>query len=193
MTRKKSSSKNTHEARLAKVIEQNIHTIANIRQATANRRTREERLADIITDLSGRMYFIYFHVLWFAIWIVINLGLFGFKPFDPFPFGLLTMIVSLEAIFLSAFVLISQNRLSAEADRRADLDLQMDLLTEHELTRALQMLDAIQDKLGIENNSDPELSDLEENVHPKDVLKEIERVQKGINKNTKNTGKNRKS
>jgi uncharacterized membrane protein len=177
MARKKSSSQSTHEARLAKINEQNIHTIVDIRQATANRRTREERLADIITDLSGRMYFIYFHAIWFAIWIVVNLGWFGFKPFDPFPFGLLTMIVSLEAIFLATFVLISQNRMGAEADRRADLDLQMNLLTEHELTRALKMLDEIQDKLGIENDADLELTDLEKNVHPQDVMKELERVQ----------------
>ena len=109
MARKKSSSKaSKQEVRLAKIIEQNIHTIVDIRQTTANRRTREERLADIITDFSGRMYFIYFHVIWFTIWILVNLGLFGYKPFDPFPFGLLTMIVSLEAIFLATFVLISQ-------------------------------------------------------------------------------------
>jgi uncharacterized membrane protein len=87
------------------------------------------------------------------------------------------MIVSLEAIFLATFVLISQNRLSAEADRRADLDLQMGLLTEHELTRALKMLDEIQDKLGIENDADQELQDLEKNVHPQDVMKEMERIQ----------------
>ncbi len=194
MARKKSNSRSTRrEGHLAGVIEKNIHTIADIRKNTANKRTTEERIADAITDFSGRMYFVYFHVVWFTIWIVLNLGLFGFEPFDPFPFGLLTMIVSLEAIFLSAFVLISQNRLSAETDRRADLDLQMNLLTEHELTRALQMLDAIQDKLGIENDSDPELNDLEKNVHPKDVLKEIERVQKGIHTNIKNPSKNKKS
>jgi uncharacterized membrane protein len=88
------------------------------------------------------------------------------------------MIVSLEAIFLATFVLISQNRISAEADRRADLDLQMDLLTEHELTRVLKMLDSIQDKLGIENDADLELLDLEQNVHPEDVLEELERVKR---------------
>lgn len=177
MHRRRSSKTTTHEARLAKIIEQNIHTIVDIRKATANRRTREERLADLITDFSGRMYFIYFHAIWFAVWIVINLGWFGFKPFDPFPFGLLTMIVSLEAIFLATFVLISQNRMGAEADRRADLDLQMNLLTEHELTRALKMLDEIQDKLGIKNDADHELTDLEKNVHPQDVMRELERVQ----------------
>lgn len=186
MPHKKTSSRTrNHQARLAKVIEQNIHTIANIRKSAKNQRSTEEKIADAITDVSGRMYFVYFHAIWFAIWIVINLGLFGFKPFDPFPFGLLTMIVSLEAIFLSTFVLISQNRLSAEADRRADLDLQMNLLAEHELTRVLQMLDAIQDKLGIENESDTELNDLEKNVQPQDVIREIDRVKGQVDKKKK--------
>jgi len=194
MARKKSTSKaNKQEVRLAKIIEQNIQTIAKIRQTTASQRTREERLADVITEFSGRMYFVYFHIIWFAVWILINLGFFGFKPFDPFPFGLLTMIVSLEAIFLATFVLISQNRLSAEADRRADLDLQMGLLTEHELTRALKMLDEIQDKLGIENDADQELLDLEKNVHPEDVMREMDRIQQRTSprkklSNKKNTG-----
>jgi len=86
------------------------------------------------------------------------------------------MIVSLEAIFLATFVLISQNRLSTEAERRTDLDLQIGLLTEHELTRVLNMLDAIQDKLGIENDTDKELHDLEQDVHPEDVLAEMDRA-----------------
>ena len=186
MARKKSPSKaNKHKVRLAKIIEQNIHTIVNIRNTKANNRSTEERLADVITAFSGHMYFVYFHIFWFAIWILLNLGFFGFKPFDPFPFGLLTMIVSLEAIFLATFVLISQNRLSAEADRRADLDLQMGLLTEHELTRALKMLDEIQDKLGIDNDADTELLDLEKNVHPQDVMREMERIQQQMSQRKK--------
>ena len=183
MTRKKlapASKKN--DPLLANIIEQNIHTIVNIRQTAANQRTSEERLADSITTFSGRMNFVYFHIVWFGTWISMNLGLFGMQPFDPFPFGLLTMIVSLEAIFLATFVLISQNRLSAEADRRTDLNLQMGLLTEHELTRALKMLDAIQDKLGIENDTDQELHDLEKDVDPKDVLKEMDRIQRQVNR-----------
>ncbi len=177
---KTNSPKNKKNGRLAKVIEQNIHTIINNRHVTASQRTTEERIADAITDFSGRMYFVYFHVIWFGIWIIINLGFFGIQPFDPYPFGLLTMIVSLEAIFLSTFVLISQNRISAEADRRADLDLQIGLLTEHELTRVLIMLDAIQDKMGIENDTDEELLELEKNVHPEDVLNEMDRRQRKI-------------
>lgn len=175
------SSLKKHHGRLARIIEQNIHTIVHSRQLVASQRNGEERLADAITDFSGRMYFVYFHIVWFAVWILINLGYLGIKPFDPYPFGLLTMIVSLEAIFLSTFVLISQNRLSAEADRRADLDLQIGLLAEHELTRVLKMLDQIQDKMGIENDYDRELQDLEKNVHPEDVLEEIDRVQQRLN------------
>jgi len=174
---KPSSSHRKRSGRLARILEQNIRTIINSRRVAAEQRTGEDRLADTITDVSGRMFFVYFHILWFGVWILINLGYFGIEPFDPFPFGLLTMIVSLEAIFLSTFVLISQNRLSAEADRRADLDLQIGLLAEHELTRVLKMLDEIQDKLGIENDDDPELQDLEKNVHPEDVLAEIDRMQ----------------
>ncbi len=182
MLHKNSSSKTSkkNDKHLANIIEQNIHTIINTRRTAANQRSTEERLADAITDFSGHMYFVYFHIIWFGVWILINLGYFGVKPFDPYPFGLLTMVVSLEAIFLATFVLISQNRLSAEADRRADLDLQMGLLTEHELTRVIKMLDAIQDKMGIENDSDLELLDLEEDVHPEDVLAEIDRVQRRI-------------
>ncbi len=184
MARKKKHSQ-IENIQLAKIIEQNINTIINSRRTAAEQRTTEERLADAITDFSGRMYFVYFHIVWFAVWILINLGVLGIQPFDPYPFGLLTMIVSLEAIFLATFVLISQNRLSAEADRRADLDLQIGLLTEYELTRVLNMLDAIQDKMGIDNDNDQELIDLEKNVHPEDVLKEMDRIQKKVLKKKK--------
>jgi uncharacterized membrane protein len=164
--------------RLARIIKQNIDIISKHRQSLARQRSFQERLADVITETSGRMSFVYFHVIWFGFWIIFNLGIFGNQPFDPFPFGLLTMIVSLEAIFLSTFVLISQNNLSAEADRRAELDLQINLLAEYEMSRVLKMLDAIQDKMGIENDSDSELQDLEQQVHPEDVLAEIGRIQK---------------
>src|SRR5512140_2924302 len=179
------SSPKKHNPHLAKVIERNIHTILDNRRVAASQRTAEDRVADAITDFSGRMYFVYFHVVWFSVWILLNLNLFGIKPFDPFPFGLLTMIVSLEAIFLSTCVLISQNRFSAESDRRADLDLQIGLLAEYELTRVLKMLDAIQDKMDIPNDTDRELQDLEKNIHPEDVLAEIDRTQQRLTKQHK--------
>lgn len=162
---------------LSKVIEQNIRTIIDLRQQAARARSLQERLADSITAFSGRMVFVYVHIVWFGLWFLLNTGRFGVPSFDPFPYGLLTMIVSLEAIFLATFVLISQNRLSAEAEHRADLDLHIGLLTEHELTRVLQMLDVIQDKMGIANDADSELIDLEMETRPEDVLAEIARLQ----------------
>jgi uncharacterized membrane protein len=161
---------------LPDVVERNIRIILKLRAQDARDRNFQERLADGITDFSGRLSFVYFHVAWFGCWLLLNTGWFGLKPFDPYPYGLLTMIVSLEAIFLSTFVLISQNRLSLEADRRADLDLHVGLLAEAEMTRALKMLGAIQEKLGIACADPEELADLELPTHPQDVLAEIDRL-----------------
>src|SRR5512141_1292987 len=174
---KGSGELNQDNPALSKVIERNIRTIIHLRTRAAQQRGVQDRIADAITSFSGRMIFAYVHIVWFGIWILLNTGHSGVRPFDPFPYGLLTMIVSLEAIFLSTFVLISQNRLSEEAEYRADLDLHIGLLTEHELTRVLQMLDAIQDKMGIENNEESELADLEMETMPEDVLAEIARLQ----------------
>jgi len=117
------------------------------------------------------------HIAWFGLWILPNTGRLGLRLFDPFPYGILTMVVSLAAIFLATLVLISQNRLSEEAEHRADLALHIGLLTEHELTRVLQMLDVIQDKMAIENHANSDLADLEMETKPEDVLAEINRLQ----------------
>jgi uncharacterized membrane protein len=174
--RKKPSPTVKNKALLADVIERNIGTLLRLREQTAQGRTLQAYLADAITSFSGRMLFIYLHILWFGGWIVVNAGWGPLRPFDPFPYGLLTMIVSLEAIFLATFVLISQNRLSEEAERRADLHLHIGLLTEHEVTRALQMLDAVQKHMGIVNHTASELAQLEVETKPEDVLAEIHRL-----------------
>lgn len=162
---------------LSNVVESNIRTLLRLRAQRARERNVQDRLADAITYLSGRMSFVYFHVVWFAAWIGINTGRLGIQVFDPYPYGLLTMIVSLEAIFLSTFVLISQNRLSDEADRRADLDLHIGLLSETEMTYALKMLRSIQEKLDIDTN-DPAIEDLLMTTKPEDVLAEIAKLQR---------------
>ena len=162
---------------LSKVVERNIRTIIQLRLQAARARSVQNRLANAITAFSGHMAFVYMHIAWFGVWILLNTGRIGVRPFDPFPYGLLTMVVSLEAIFLATLVLISQNRLSEESEHRADLALHIGLLTEYELTRVLHMLDAIQDKMGIKNAADDELADLEMETKPEDVLAEIERLQ----------------
>jgi uncharacterized membrane protein len=161
---------------LSDVIERNIQNHARLRREAASARTFEERIADAITAFSGSMSFVYLHVLWFGLWVLLNTGWFGIHRFDPFPYSLLTMIVSLEAIFLSTFVLISQNRSGVEADDRANVALHLGMLTEHEVTRTLQMLDAIQERLGIANDPDSDLAQLEMETKPEDVLAEIQRL-----------------
>lgn len=163
---------------LSDVVERNIRSILRLRAQSLQDRGLQDRLADAITYRSGRLSFVYLHAVWFGVWILANTGWFGTRVFDPFPYGLLTMIVSLEAIFLSTFVLISQNRLSEEADRRADLDLHVGMLAETELTMVLKMLHGIQQHLGMEIQDAGELADLELPTNPVEVLSEIERLKK---------------
>src|ERR1044071_5750892 len=144
----------------------------NVNEEMEEHSTLLQRVADWIAWFSGSMPFLMINGAWFIIWIVINTAPLGIPPFDPYPFGLLTMIVSLEAIFLSTFVLLSQNRMQAAADRRADLDLQINLLAEHEITRLVKLVDAIADHLGIEEGQDPEVDELKKDVEPELVLEE---------------------
>lgn len=166
---------------LADVIERNICSLLEVHKREEEKKSLQDHIADRITAFSGSMSFVYLHLLWFGVWVPLNLGWFGVKPFDPFPFGLLTMIVSLEAIFLSTFVLVSQNRMQAASDKRADLDLQINLLAEHEVTRLIQMVNAIAKKLEVEEGNDPEIEELEQEVSPDEVLKELERRESSVN------------
>jgi uncharacterized membrane protein len=114
-------------------------------------KTGQDKLADGITKFAGSMTFVYFHSAWFALWILINLGVFGAALiFDDFPYGLLTMIVSLEAIFLSTFVMISQNRQAAAAEIRSELDYKVNVKAEQEIDLLLHALERIAEKQGIE-------------------------------------------
>jgi uncharacterized membrane protein len=99
----------------------NIRAVAHLDQATARKRLFFDRVCDRVTHLAGTTWSIVQHVIWFGVWLGLNT--LGPHPFDPFPFSLLTSVVSLEAIFLTLFVLASQNRLTFEADKRANIDL----------------------------------------------------------------------
>lgn len=156
-------------------IERTLEEVEEIERRDRVRRSWSDRIADRITSFSGSMLFFYLNAAWFAIWIPLNLGWFGIEPFDPFPFGLLTMIVSLEAIFLATFVLISQNRQAALADKRAKVDLQVDLLAESEVTALMNLVLEIHDHLGLSHPDDPEIEQLRERTNVNDVLNEIDR------------------
>ncbi|MEJ1959246.1 MAG: DUF1003 domain-containing protein [Nitrosomonadales bacterium] len=139
-----------------------------------------DRIAHRMTTFSGSMLFFYLHVTLFFVWILLNTGHFGMLLFDPYPYGLLSTVVSMEAIFLSTFCAHQPNLLGKESERLTDLGLQTGLLTEHELTRVLQMLRAIQKKIGITNDEDSNLADadLEMETRLEDVLSEIDRLKR---------------
>jgi uncharacterized membrane protein len=116
--------------------------------------TRSDVLARVVTNLSGSMPYVWLHAVWFGLWIMVNVVL-G-VTFDDYPFGLLTTIVSLEAIFLSTFVLINQNRQALLADKRAKVDMQVNLIAEREITKLVEMTMQVQQALGIEAHHDGE-------------------------------------
>jgi uncharacterized membrane protein len=125
-----------------------------------------ESIADELNDIASSSPYLVAHVVWFAVWIPWNLGWFGLRIFDPFPFGLLTMVVSLEAIFLSIFILIAQKRESAIAELREELALQVNLRIEEEMTKTLQLVAGLYTRLGHRIGEDPELVDM---MQPLDV------------------------
>jgi uncharacterized membrane protein len=136
-------------------------------------RSGPQRLADWMTDAFGSNAFLLINAIWFAVWCVWNAHVIpGLEPFDPFPFGLLTMIVSLEAILLSIFVLIAQNRSERIDELRQEIDLQVNLIAEDELTKLLCLVAKIAEKQGIDVASDQELQQM---LAPTNVEK-IERV-----------------
>jgi uncharacterized membrane protein len=158
-------------------IEENVDAIKSWDRALLLKRSQVERLSDSITLAAAGGPSMILHALWFAAWIVINLGLVpGLDPFDPFPFQLLTMVVSLEAIFLALFVLSSQNRLAKQADLRANLDLQIDLLVEREMTAVLQLLNDIAKHLDVDTDvTTDQIADLVKKTDVKTLAEEVDR------------------
>jgi uncharacterized membrane protein len=160
---------------VAKVVHKNIREICDHKLKHERKLKPAEKVATRFATFAGTTTFVYINAFFFIVWISLNIGLFGLKPFDPFPFVMLTTVVSLEAIFLSLFVLLSQNRLQRISDEQNELDLQINLLAEHELTRIMVAVDLIAEKMGIELPHEYERNELEADVKPSEVLKEIER------------------
>src|SRR5215210_7167147 len=137
-----------HMQDMARIVERNINALIQRHKQDERKKTFEEKIADKVTRFTGSMMFVYIHLTLFGVWIIWNVGWIGLEPFDS-SFVILAMFASVEAIFLSTFVLISQNRMNAQADKRADLDLQVSLLTEHEVTRLITLVTAVAKKMDI--------------------------------------------
>ncbi|MDF2462676.1 MAG: hypothetical protein K0Q43_911 [Ramlibacter sp.] len=155
------------------VTRQNIKAMRELEDAAMARRTGADRAAAAIARFCGSITFVWIHVAVFTCWIGYN-SLPWFNAFDPYPFTFLTLVVSLEAIFLSTFILISQNYDMRVAERRNQLDLQINLLAEQENTKALQMLERIAKKVGANVSDDPQVRALEEATRPDRLVEQIE-------------------
>jgi uncharacterized membrane protein len=161
------------------VLERNIRALQLRREREEKEASAEERLAEAITRFTGSMRFVYLHLALFGFWVAANLGwLPGVPAWDP-SFVVLAMVASVEAIFLSTFVLISQNRMAAAADKRADLDLQVSLLAEHEVTKLATLVAGIADRLGVRTEADAEVEEIAQDVAPEAVLDELEATEPG--------------
>ena len=158
---------------LASALERNIEALAERRREEAASTPFQSRLADAITRFAGSMTFVAVHAALVIAWVVVNMRVTPLPAFDP-TFVILATVASVEAIFLSTFILISQNRAAVAADRRADLDLQIGLLSEHEITRLIELVTQIAHRLEIEEARNPELDELKRNVAPEAVLERIE-------------------
>ena len=132
----------------------NIDAIAKLENDALNRRTPTERVSDIITEVVGNVGFLLAQLILISGWSLVNLHLIPVvKAFDPFPFGVLALIVSSESVFLTIFVLISQSRMARQSERRSHLDLQVGMLSEQELTTILQMLQKLCQHMGVNVDS----------------------------------------
>jgi uncharacterized membrane protein len=165
------------EQPLADVLERNIAALLARRREDERRERFPERLSDVITRFVGSMTFVVIHVVITIFWVAANTaGLPGVPRFDP-DYVKLATAASVEAIFITTFVLVSQNRMAAAADRRADLDLQISLLAEHEVTRLIRLVAAMADRMGIEESRAADLPDLQKDVEPEHVLDRLERAE----------------
>jgi len=136
----------------------NINTVVRLEETALKERTLADKISDAIANFVGSMLFVVMHVVWFGVWVGLNAGI---LKFDPYPFALLCMLVSLEGVLLSTFVLIKQNRMSQRADHRSHLDLQVNMLAEKEITKVLQLQRLICRKLEIrEADLDSEVVEL---------------------------------
>lgn len=151
----------------------NVEAVLKLEEAAKEQRTRSEVIAEQIAKFCGSMRFVWVHVVFFTLWIGFNL-MPGTRHIDPFPFTFLTLVVSLEAIFLSTFILISQNHDTQISERRNHLDLQINMLSEQENTKMIQMLQAIANKVGVDLSHDKDLDQLRQETQPEKLARQIE-------------------
>lgn len=160
---------------MAKIVERNVNTLLNRKKEDRKKRDLSQKVVEAITFFAGSLPSVYIHTIFFGFWIVWNLGFLHLKAFDP-NFIILATFAAVEAIFLTTFVLIGQKHMNAQADKWSELDLQISLLTEHEVTKILTLITAIAKKMNIEVAQNKEIEELSKEVHPEKVLDTMEKA-----------------
>lgn len=158
---------------VADVTRHNVQAMRKLDELARTQRSFADRVAAFVAQFCGSITFVWIHVAIFAAWLLFN-ALPGMPHFDPYPFTFLTLCVSLEAIFLSSFILIAQNYDMRVSERRSQLDLQINLLVEQEATKTLKLLEAVAKKVGASVEDDPEIRALEEATRPETLARQIE-------------------
>jgi len=161
------------------IIDQNIQSLIDMRNKARESRSLQDKFIEAIAQFTGSVWFVYIHVILLGIWIFCNSWLVTETPFDPFPYRIFSAGASIEAIFLSTLLMINQNRMRHLESRREDLDLQMSLLIEHELTRLVRVCDLMAKKVGIAAPVINEaVAQVKEDIHPSEVLERIADAEK---------------
>jgi uncharacterized membrane protein len=159
---------------LNSALKRNIDALRRRRVVKEERAALDEKLARAMTRFAGSMRFVYVHGFVYGAWILANLGWIpGVRAWDP-SFVVLAMIASVEAIFLSTFILITQNRMAAAADQRAELDLQVGLLAEAEITKLVELVSMIAERMEVPASEQHEIDEMKQRVAPEAVLDAIE-------------------
>jgi len=160
---------------------QNVRTIGQLERAAQRQESLGDRIAAEINRVCGSMLFLWINAIAFTVWMSLNTLILP-KPWDPFPFAFLTLVVSLEAIFLSIFLLIAENRQARVEERRSKLDLQINLLAEQETTKTMKLLHLIARKVGVEEEADEEYAVLEQVTRPEKLIAQIDSIDQEIAK-----------
>ncbi|MFL5245322.1 MAG: DUF1003 domain-containing protein [Gemmataceae bacterium] len=162
------------DKRIASVAQSNIRSVAQIEKELLRQQSTMDRISERIVGFTSSIYFIIAHVIWFTVWVIGNALLLVRGPFDPYPFAFLNLLMGMESVFLTTFVLMNQNHQNRQADHWAHLNLQISMLAEQEATKMLQILQTISDKLGLKSAAgDHELKEMVEETHVDLLVKHL--------------------
>jgi uncharacterized membrane protein len=169
--------KDAPHSRATEITRRNVRTVRELEQLAVADPSFADRTASFVARFAGSIHFVWIHALVFGIWFAVN-SIPGLPHWDPYPFTFLTMWASTESIFIASFILIAQNYSMRLSERRAQLDLQVNLLAEQENTKTLKMLDAIAKQVGAQCDNDPEVAALAEATRLESLAKQIDETQK---------------